>query len=307
MKVKRSREHGGENTLFSSLPESPPRHRGELNVSGKWEHHGYLLQAGNLLQSVLLETKSAPNSTLLWYHNGYGLSAATHLNCIVKGKMSNIKFHADKEAIPAISGMPASSLERSHLHFKCLSKAFIQRRTMSSGSQTVTYKLHTKTRYRSKSSCNIVSKKESLFCCSQWPTHSGLSRGTSSGSTSLKLVNWNKQEKKWVNVNCHHGWAHKQCNTQSRKSNLINTKGRKHAGKGFSLPLSCSHNPIIATGESVALLMATSRWLCWKHRTSPLKWKLLFSLSMWVSRLHGFQCVSWCWSKETVALGDKRA
>lgn len=35
MKVKKCRERRGENTLFSSLPESPPRHQQELNVSGK--------------------------------------------------------------------------------------------------------------------------------------------------------------------------------------------------------------------------------------------------------------------------------
>lgn len=57
MKVKKSRERRGENTLFSSLPESPPRHQQELNVSGNWKHHGYLLQAGNLSLSVLFETQ----------------------------------------------------------------------------------------------------------------------------------------------------------------------------------------------------------------------------------------------------------
>lgn len=66
MKVKKSTKHRGENTLFSSLPESPPRHRQELNVSGKWEHHGYLLQAGNLSLSVLFETLSLPTIPLCY-------------------------------------------------------------------------------------------------------------------------------------------------------------------------------------------------------------------------------------------------
>lgn len=40
-----------------------------------------------------------------------------------------------REAIPLISEMSASSLEGSHLHFKYLSNALIQRRTKSAGSE----------------------------------------------------------------------------------------------------------------------------------------------------------------------------
>lgn len=124
MKVKKSREHRGENTLFSSLPEPPPRHTQELNVSEKWERHGYKLQAGRIftISAVFENTKSAHNSTLLRRHNGYALTAASRLNSIVKRKkkMSNMKFDVDKEAIVVTSEMSACSLERSHLHFKCL-------------------------------------------------------------------------------------------------------------------------------------------------------------------------------------------
>lgn len=80
MKVKKSREHRGENMLFSCLPESPPCHQRGLNVSGRWEHHSYLLQSGNQL---FFETHTSANNSTLYY-NVYGLSAASHLNSIVK-------------------------------------------------------------------------------------------------------------------------------------------------------------------------------------------------------------------------------
>lgn len=67
MKVKKSRERRGENALFSSLPESPARHQQELNASGKWKHHGYLLQAGNLSLSGLSETLTSLPTIPLCY------------------------------------------------------------------------------------------------------------------------------------------------------------------------------------------------------------------------------------------------
>lgn len=75
---------------------------------------------GTFHYQCFLKHKSPYNSTLLWYHNGYGLSAASQLNSVVKEKkMSNVQLYTDKEAIPLISEMPASHVERSHLHFKC--------------------------------------------------------------------------------------------------------------------------------------------------------------------------------------------
>lgn len=61
MKVKKSREHRGENSLFSSLPESPPRHGRALSVSGE-ERTAWLPTTGK--EPFAISAFCAHNSTL---------------------------------------------------------------------------------------------------------------------------------------------------------------------------------------------------------------------------------------------------